>query len=322
MPLYLTENDVQSLLTMTEAIEALEGAFGRQALGETMNQPRDRLFMPHGTYHTMIAADLGLRVFGVKAYTSFKTRCRFLLMLYSTDTGDLLAVIEADRLGQLRTGAATGLATKLLARVQHRLRVGIYGAGWQAESQLQGVCAALDVSHITVYSRHSEGRLNFCTRMQDLLKIEALPAESPEEASKEQDVIITATTSREPVLKSDWIQPGTHINAAGGNMLNRTELDSHAITRCDLIVVDSIEQSKMESGEFLTPYQQGLLRWEQVVELAQVVGGKHPGRTDPRQITLFKSNGVALEDIAVGALVYNKALKAGSGSHLPMWLSS
>src|SRR5262245_49831944 len=136
MAIFLTETDIANLLAMPEALAALDGAFRRQAQGKVINQPRRRLHMPEGTYHTMIAADLGLETFATKAYTSFRPKTRFLVWLYHARSGDLLAVMEADRLGQMRTGAATGVAARYLANHKQGLRVGIYGTGWQAQSQL------------------------------------------------------------------------------------------------------------------------------------------------------------------------------------------
>src|SRR5438309_528168 len=145
MALYLTERDVENLLTMPEAVAALDDAFRRQANGDVINQPRRRLHVPEGTYHTMVAADLGLETFGIKAYTSFPPKTRFLVLLYDARNGDLLAMIEADKLGQMRTGAASGVATRYLAQAGRPLRVGIYGTGWQAQAQLEAVCAVREI---------------------------------------------------------------------------------------------------------------------------------------------------------------------------------
>ncbi len=321
MALYLTEGDVGALLTMPEAIAALEAAFRRQAGGEVVNQPRRRLHLPNGTYHTMIAADLGLQAFGIKAYASFPPKTRFLLLLYSARNGDLLAIMEADKLGQMRTGAASGVATKWLARDPNDgpLRVGIYGTGWQAETQLEAVCAARAVSEIVAYSRAAENRARFCKTMTERLGVPVRPAETSEAACRGLDVVITATSAREPVLRGEWLSPGTHLNIVGSNLLMKREVDDEAVRRADVIVVDSIEQSKLESGDLLAPFERRLFRWEQASELADVVGGRRAGRTRPEQITLFKSNGVALEDMAVACVVYEKAAALGVGQPFPMW---
>jgi ornithine cyclodeaminase/alanine dehydrogenase-like protein (mu-crystallin family) len=319
MAIYLTESDVERLLTMPEAVAALEGAFARQSQGATINQPRRRLYLPRGTYHVMTAADLEMGFFGIKTYASFSPKTRFLVLLYSAQNGDLLAMIEADRLGQMRTGAASGVATQYLARQRSALKVGIYGTGWQAQSQLQAVCAVRAVERIVAYGRDSARRSEFCTHMSAELGVEVTPAEQPEQAAEGQDVVITATTAREPVLLGRWLAPGAHLNIVGSNMLMKREIDDETVQRCDLLVTDSIEQAKGESGDLLAPYERRLFQWEQVAELADVVGGKHPGRSHNGEITLFKSNGIALEDIAVAAVVYQKARSENIGAQIPMW---
>lgn len=319
MALYLTEHDVERLLTMPEAITALDDAFRRQARSEILNRPRHRLYVPNGTYHTMIAADLAGETFGIKAYTSFRPKTRFLVMLYSAQNGDILAMIEGDRLGQIRTGAATGVATRYLARKAETLRVGIFGTGWQAQTQLEAICTARPVESIVAYGRDEARRRDFCARMTEKLKVPVTPATRPEEAAEGQDVIVTATTSVEPVLKGVWLSPGTHINAVGSNMLMKREVDDETIKRSAVLVVNSIEQSKMESGDLLAPFERRLFRWEQVLELSEVVAGTKSGRTDNSQITFFKSNGLAMEDIAVATLIYHKARAEGSGVDIPMW---
>lgn len=319
MTLYLTEQDVAKLLTMPEAIEALHGAFGRQAMGEVINQPRRRLHLPEGTFHSMVAADLGLDLFGIKAYASFRPRTRFLVLLYSAHNGDLMAMIEADRLGQIRTGAASGVATRYLARQGGPLNVGIFGTGWQAQSQLEAVCATRKIARVVAYGRDPERRANFCNRLSQQLGVEVAPTEKPEEAAEGQDLVITATTAQEPVLRGAWLKPGAHVNAVGSNLLMKREIDEETVKRSALLVVDSIEQAKQEAGDLLAPYERRLFRWEDTAELAQIVVGSNPGRTDDAQITLFKSCGIALEDVAVAAVVYRKAVAAKMGTRLPMW---
>jgi len=319
MALYLTEQDVQQLLSMPEAISALEEAFRRQARGEVINQPRRRLHVPNGTYHTMAAADLGLDRFAMKAYASFRPKTRFLILLYSAQNGDLLAMIEGDRLGQMRTGAASGVATRYLAKQGESVRVGIYGTGWQAESQLEAVCAVRKVERIVAYGRAPSRKENFCRTMSERLGVVVAPASRPQEAAMEQDVVITATTARDPVLNGEWLSPGAHINAVGSNLLMKREVDEATVQRSAVLVVDSIEQSKLEAGDLLPAYERRLFRWEQVLELSDVVSGLRPGRTEAEQITLFKSNGIALEDVAVADVVYNKALEAQIGVEIPMW---
>ena len=257
------------------------------------------------------------RYFGYKAYTVAAGKARFMFFLYSSETTDMLAMIEADALGQIRTGAASGLATRLLSRTDSR-HATIFGAGWQAQSQLMAVDAVRDLKRVAIANREVERRDAFIKKMQPQVKAELVPADSPEEAVRSSDIITTITSSREPVLKGEWLQPGVHINGAGGNLLLRRELDDEVVLRSTRLVVDSIEQSKIESGEFLGVIESGRRHWEDFIELRDVVAGLKPGRTNPSDITLFKSGGVALEDVAVGKVVYERALERKVGRELDL----
>jgi alanine dehydrogenase len=318
MPLLLTEQDVTNLLSMDALIPALEQSLKRQDSGTVLNHPRRRLHVPEGTFHFMEAADLGLGRAAIKAYASFRPRTRFLVLLYDTSNGDLLAIIEADRLGQMRTGAATGVATKYLARPDAAV-LALFGAGWQAESQAGAVAAVRPLRRIQVYSRNAEKRRQFADRIVARLGVEAVPAESPEAALHEADIVVTATTSRVPVFDGTNLAEGTHVNAVGSNALSKAEVDTATVSRASVVVVDSIEQSRMESGDLLSPYEARKFRWEQAVELRQIVNGTHAGRTSPNEVTLFKSNGIALEDVVAASLVYDRAVAEGIGGEVRLW---
>lgn len=253
---------------------------------------------------------------GFKAYTTSRNGAHFLFLLYGGD-GRLLAIMEADRLGQVRTGAASGVATKYMAR-KEAATIGIFGTGWQARSQLPAVCAVRSIRQVKAYSRNAERRQAFCREMSETLNVEVIPVEDPEEAVKEADILITITTAKEPVLKGVWLQPGVHLNVAGSNFAQKRELDEEAVRRSALIVVDSKEQARIESGDLLVPIERGLLRWEDVHELGEVVAGRLPGRRSDQEITLFKSNGIALEDVAVAWRVYERAKAEGFGQELPL----
>jgi len=316
--LLLTERDVASLLTMEECIRALEETFRRQDAGLVMNHPRRRLHAPDGTFHVMEAADLGSCRMAIKAYATFRPGTRFLVLLYDTANGDLLALIEADRLGQMRTGAATGVATKHMARAEART-LGLFGSGWQAETQAMAVAAVRPLARVQVYSRTAEKRAAFAARMTAILRTEVLPVETPEQAVQGADIIVTATTARTPVFDGSLVASGAHVNAVGSNSLAKAEIDATLVARAARVVVDSLEQAKMESGDLLTPVETRRFRWEQAVELREVVAGCRPGRAGAEEITLFKSNGIALEDVAAASLVYEKARAQGVGREIEMW---
>jgi len=312
--LYVKEQEVQQLVSVPDVIDALDTAFRDQAAGRAWNNPRNRLRLPGATLHIMAAAIPGY--FGYKAYTVTAGKAHFLFFLYSAQTTDLLAIIEADALGQMRTGAASGLATRLLASKDAR-RATIFGAGWQAQSQLLAMDAVRRLEKISIFSRTPERREAFIKKMQPQVKCELVSAGSPEEAVRSSDIITTITSSREPVLKGEWLKEGAHINAAGGNLLLRRELDDDAVMRAGRIVVDSLDQCRIESGEFLGVIESGRRHWEDFIELRDVVAGLKAGRSAPSEITFFKSLGVAIEDVAIGRIVYERAREQRIGQSLP-----
>ena len=302
-PLYIKEADVQQHAPVHDVINALEQAFRDQAAGRAFNNPRTRLRMPGSTLHIMAAAIPGY--FGYKAYTSAATGARFMFYLFQAGTTDPLAIMEADALGQIRTGAATGLATRLMANPDAS-EATLFGAGWQAQSQLLAMDAVLHLKRVRIVNRKADRREAFIKRMQPLVRARLEGTESAEDAVRTSHVVTTMTSSREPVLKGEWVQPGTHINAAGGNLLLRREVDDEAVVRSSHIVVDSIDQARIEAGEFLGVIETGRRHWEDFIELRDVVAGSKPGRTAASDITFFKSLGLALEDVAIGKLVYER----------------
>jgi len=313
--LYIKEEDVERLVSVPEVISILDTAFRDQAAGRAWTNPRNRLRLPGATLHMMAAAIPGY--FGYKAYTVTAGKAQFLFFLYSAETTDLLSIMEADALGQIRTGAASGLATRILSRPDAR-HATLFGAGWQAQSQLLAIDAVRDLKRVSIVNRKAERRESFIRTMQSRVKAELVGASSAEEAVRSSDIVTTITSSREPVLKGEWLQPGVHINAAGGNLLLRRELDDECVLRSNRLVVDSIEQSKIEAGEFLGAIEAGRRHWEDFVELRDLVAGLKPGRTSPSDITLFKSGGVGLEDVAIGKLVYERALEQKAGKTLDL----
>ena len=313
--LYIKEEEVEQLVSVPEVIDILDTAFRDQADGRAWNNPRNRLRLPGATLHMMAAAVPGY--FGYKAYSVTAGKACFLFFLYSSQTTDLLAMIEADALGQIRTGAASGLATRLLSLPASQ-QATIFGAGWQAQSQLLAINAARDLKRVFVVSRRPERREAFIRKMQPVVKAELVSAASAEESVRSSEIVTTITSSREPVLKGEWLQPGVHINAAGGNLLLRRELDDEAVLKANRLVVDSIDQCRIESGEFLGVIESGRRHWEDFIELRDVVAGFKPGRNTASDITLFKSGGVALEDVAIGKVIYERALEQGKGRTLEL----
>jgi ornithine cyclodeaminase/alanine dehydrogenase-like protein (mu-crystallin family) len=322
MTLLLKEADVRALLTMPMALEAVEESLRRQGNGELSLHPRRRLKLPDNTLlHYMAAGDPVHGFIGMKIYTSVRGAVRFMVPLFRSATGEMAALIEADALGQIRTGAATGVATKYLANADARI-AGIIGTGYQARTQLEAVAAVRRLERVRAFGRDPERRAQFCREMSARIGIEVEPVESGEKAVRGADIVVTATSAMKIVLEGPWLSPGVHVNAIGANWAQKRELDDAAVTRADAIVVDSIEQSKMEAGDLILSFANDVARWDAVRELGAIVVGKISGRTGPNQITLFKSNGIATWDLAVAVRVYELAVARGVGQSIPLWEAS
>jgi ornithine cyclodeaminase/alanine dehydrogenase-like protein (mu-crystallin family) len=234
------------------------------------------------------------------------------------ETGDLLALIEGDYLGQRRTGAASGVATKYMARANAKT-AGIIGTGWQAQAQLEAIAAVRRLESVAVYGRDLARREKFAREMTEGLKIPVRAAASSADAVRGADIICAATTSGQPVVFGADLAAGAHVNAIGANHMRKRELDDAAVLKSDIVVVDSIEQSKQEAGDLVLGFASDAARWERVVELAQVVAGKAATRTRDSQVTLFKSNGIAAWDLAAAMRVYAEVTKLKCGRQLPLW---
>lgn len=343
MTLFLTESDVTTLLTMPDAIRVVQDAFRELGQGSATNRPRQRVRAPNGTLQVMPAGLPARGYLGFKYYAGFRPKVgavprgenslgqksnlprgnasRFWFHLIDADNGDLLCIMQADRLGQQRTGAASGVATKFLAR-EDAATVGIIGTGWQAASQLEAMAVALNgkLRLVKCYGRDAERRSRFANDMSALLSVQVQATETAQDAVRDANIVITATGSRDPVLLGDWLAPGTHVNAVGSNRADARELDDVVLNRVAFICVDSVEQSKIESGDLISPIERGLLTWDRVHELGDLVTGKVLGgrRENRDSITLFKSNGIALEDVAVGAWVYERARERGMGKEIEL----
>jgi ornithine cyclodeaminase/alanine dehydrogenase-like protein (mu-crystallin family) len=319
MPLLLTEADVRAILTMPLALETVETSFHRLGDGAALSHSRRRLFIPGKTIlNYMAASDSVGGYLGLKIYSIARGKARFVVPLFRAETGEMAALIEADYLGQMRTGAASGIAAKVMARADART-VAIIGTGLQARTQLEAVAHARKLERIRAFGRDAERREKFAKEMTQRLGVPVAPASSAEEAVRGADIVITSTTSKTPVVEGRWIEPGMHISAIGSNFAEKREIDTEAVRRCDVIAADSVEQSKIESGDLIQAFAGDESRWVTVREFSEIVTGQVPGRTSPEQVTLFKSNGIAIEDIVTAGRVYELAQKRGIGRDIPMW---
>jgi alanine dehydrogenase len=319
MALFLTEADVRSILTMPLAMEAVEDCFLRLAAASSTNQPRRRLhFAEKGVLHYMAASDGEAGYFGMKIYSTSPNGARFIVPLYRTQTGELVAIIEAEYLGMVRTGAASGVATRYMARRDSHT-LGVIGTGSQASTQLEAVTLARKFDTIRSFSRDKNRREAFAEEMSKKLGFTITPVDSAEAAVRGSDVVVTITSSVKPVVDGKWLEPGVHINAVGSNWPQKAELDRKAVLWCDVIAADSLEQARIEAGDLIQAFDGDESKWEQVRELSQIVAGKIKARSDDREITLFKSVGLAAEDIATAARVYELARETSIGREVPMW---
>ena len=310
MPLWLTEEDVSSLVTPAEAVPVIEDCFRRMAAGEVELMPRRRFAVDGGTFAVMAAADRGLGFAGLKSYTIVEGKLAFVVCLFDLSDGTLAALIAADRLGQVRTGAASGVAAKHLARTGAS-SIGLIGAGWQADSQLAAIRAAVPtLDRVVVSSRTSERAEAFAERHGAEL------AETPSDAGG-CDVVVTATTSTDPVLRGDWLEEGALVCAIGANDPRARELDAQVIERASLVCCDSLEDAKLESGDLIEPVAAGQLDWLEVHELHDIVSGEVAGRQSERDIVVFKSNGIAPWDVAIAHEVVRRARERGVGTEVP-----
>jgi ornithine cyclodeaminase/alanine dehydrogenase-like protein (mu-crystallin family) len=319
MTLHISEAEVREVLTMPMALEAVEQISRKQATGEVLVHSRRRFELPSGGFfHYMAAADFAAGFLAMKQYTFVRGKIRFIVPLYEIASGDLVAMIEADYMGQLRTGAASGVATKYLARRDASVAA-IIGTGGQARTQLEAIAAVRKLKSARVYGRDVEGRKKFAAEMSSRIGVSVEPASSSSEAAQGAHILCTATTASHPVISGPDLSSGVHINAIGANHAHKSELDPGAVAGADVIVVDSVDQSRQEAGDLIIAFHGEETRWSSVKTLSDVVAGKVSGRASDTQVTLFKSNGIASWDLAVAMQVYAQARKKGLGRNLPLW---
>ncbi|HXY34566.1 MAG TPA: ornithine cyclodeaminase family protein [Planctomycetaceae bacterium] len=314
--IYLTEDDVRELLDVAQAIPLVETAFRSLAEGKASNVPRARAFAKGIALHAMSAAAEYLGYVGWKVYTTTRRGARFHVGLSEIASGELVALIEADYLGQVRTGSASGVATEYMARADART-VGLFGTGKQARTQLKAVCSVRRIERAEIYSRNAERREKFAAEMCEFCGTRVVAVHSPQEAVREKDIVICATTSEVPLFEGRDLDLGTHLNVVGSNYLNKAEIDVDTIRRSDIIVCDSIEACRREAGDFVAALEAGVTDWALMHDLGDVVADRQTGRAHPEQITLFKSVGLAIEDVAAAVHVYHRARAENIGKPCP-----
>ena len=309
--LYLTEEDVRKLLPMAKCIRLMRETFEALAAGTALNQPRRRLFLPTGSVLHSMAGAIG-PYFGTKYYAvNVKHGAHFFFSLFDAATARPLALMEANWLGQIRTGAASGYVTDLLAR-KDAAKLGVIGSGFQARSQVEAALAVRKIGQVSVYSRGAARRATFAEQCRRAFRVEVEATETAAEAIEGADIVITATFAKDPVIEDAWIRPGAHINAMGSNNPQRREIPASVIARADLIAVDSIEQARIESGDLLLAWSEEDWKTPRLVEVQNLAAYERK----PDAVTLFKSNGLGVQDVAAAGFVYERALAMGFGKRI------
>jgi len=315
MALLLKESDVEKLLTMSKTIELVERVHREYSTGHAIDVPRERTRVPKAALQILQGAVPSANVLGYKAYTSSREGVRFLVYAFNAERGNLDAIVEANYLGMTRTGAAGGVAAKWLARADAKV-VGIFGSGWQAQGQIEALANVRKLERVKVYSRNAEKVAKFCERMRQRLSLDVVPASSAEDAVRGSDIVVTITTSATPVFSGEWVAPGTHINAAGSNSLLRREIDEATVAKAHVVVVDSRPSAQKEAGDLLPALEKGRLHLGALTELGEVIAGTRPGRTSPDQVTLFESQGMAMQDLIIASELARLARAQGVGQEV------
>ena len=318
MALILTEREVAEILSMKEAVRLLEASFRLHAEGKTQVAPR--LVMPltgvAGNFRIMAAVIPDMGGFGLKTLTGTPGKrapedTYFAILYFDTETGALRAVMPGTHITGTRTGAASGVATRYLAR-EDAASLGLIGAGFQGRNQVAAVREVRDITTVRVYDLFPEAAASYAAALSGE-GLDAQPVGSAEAAVRGLDVVCAATTTKEPVILADWLEPGMHVNSVGANAPVKREVEAAAFSRCR-VVLDFRDQVLGEAGDLMAAIRDGAFREDQLhAELGDVVTGRVAGRGSPDDITLFKSVGVAIEDVACAAFVYEESVKRGLG---------
>ena len=314
---YLTEEDVHKLVDMEMTLEVIEEAFRQLGMGTVHNVPRTRARGKGIILHSMSATAMYLNYVGQKSYTTTREGARFWVTLYHAQSGEMRAILEANRLGQLRTGAASGIATKYLSN-PHCNSVGLFGTGFQARTQLEGICHVRPIERIEVFSRNQQKRNEFALEMETVCNAEVVPVTDSLKLAERHSILVTGTTSAKPLFSGEQVPAGCHLNVVGSNWLKKTEIDIRTVEKSDLLVCDARDACEIEAGDFIPALTAGSFRWDDLIELQEIITEQHPGRTDTDQITLFKSVGLAIQDVALAARVLSLAEEEDLGTLLPI----
>ena len=315
MTLFLKDEDVAQCVTMDAMLEAIESLQRHYGNGQAHNMTRRKIIAENGMLSVMGGGLFHQGLLGVKTYTVVGGKYSFQVSLYDADTGELLCYTQANRLGQLRTGATTGVAVKYLSNADSAT-LGIIGTGYQAPTQLEAICRVRGIKEIRAFSRTPERRESFAKTMSDSLGIKVIAVESGEQAVTGSDIVVCIAANMEPVLKGEWLSAGATVIGAGPTSWRAREVDDETLTRADKIFVDSLEQALVECGDMASAVDRGIMQWSRLQELRYAVAKTLPGRDDPRQIIFAKLMGTGVADVAAAKLAYDRAKAQGLGMEM------
>ena len=315
MALFLRDEDVRRCVTMEGMLEAIESMQRHYGQGEAFNPTRRKIVADTGLLAVMGGGLFHEGLLGVKTYTVVKGQYSFQVSLYDAETGQLLLYTQANRLGQLRTGATTGVAVKHMAN-PGAATVGIVGTGGQAPTQLEAVSKMRNVAKVKAYSRTPERRAAFAKTMTDSLGIEVTASDTNEGAVRDCDIVICIAATMEPVVQGEWLKPGATVIGAGPTTWRAREVDDATLTKADKIFVDSTEHAAIEAGDLAGAVDRGIVQWSQLHELRHVVSGTVKGRDNEGQIVYAKLMGTGVADIAAAKLAYDAAKTQGLGTEM------
>lgn len=315
--IYINEDTTKSLINMDDALNLVEESFKSYSEGKSFNMTRQRMRIRKGALHILPAAIPYKNVIGFKAYTSFRAGLIFKIHLYDAENGTPLAIIDANEIGRLRTGASSGIASKYMSKKNTNTAF-IFGGGFQAEAQLEAVHKTTPLKKVYVTTRKIENANSFADKMSKLLNIEIIPTLNVEENLPQADTIITITTSTKPLFDNNMINNnGVHVNAAGSNALIRAEINEKILESAEVLAVDNKDVAEIECGDILPLLEKGRLHWNNICELGDIICGYKKGRISENGITVFQSQGMGLQDIMCAELVYRKAVANNLGQNLP-----
>ena len=315
MTLFLRDEHVAQCVTMNEMLVAIENMQAQFGQGKAYNLGRRKIIAETGMLSVMGGGLYYEGVLGVKTYTVVRGSYSFQVSLYDAATGKLLCYTQANRLGQLRTGATTGVAVKHLAN-SGQLTVGIIGTGGQAPTQLQAVAGVRELAEVKAFSRNPERRADFAARMSESLGVDVQATGTNAEAVEGCDLVIGIAATTEPVIQGDWLKEGATVIGAGPTTWRVSEVDEKTLARADKLFVDSLDQAPIEAGDIAAAVDKGLLSWSRLTELRYAVCGAISGRDNEGQIVYAKLMGTGVADVAAAKLAYDNARERGLGTEM------